>query len=68
MVYFYWPETAGLSLEEVSKNFGDEVAIHINDASEEEKHKLDKALENVDVTKMDKTPKAATEVEVRSDV
>ena len=44
MVYFYWPETARLSLEEVAKNFGDEVAVHVNDATDEEKHRLDQQL------------------------
>lgn len=44
MVYFYWPETARLSLEEIGKNFGDEVAVHINDATDEEKHRLDRQL------------------------
>lgn len=49
VVYFFWPETARLSLEEVAKNFGDEVAVHINDATDEEKKQLDKRLEEVDV-------------------
>ncbi|KAF2635146.1 putative MFS sugar transporter [Massarina eburnea CBS 473.64] len=44
MVYFYWPETARLSLEEIGKNFGDEVAVHVNDATDEEKHRLEKQL------------------------
>ncbi|KAF2178723.1 sugar porter family MFS transporter [Zopfia rhizophila CBS 207.26] len=51
MVYFYWPETARLSLEEIAKNFGDEVAVHVTDATEEEKKDLEKALENADMTK-----------------
>jgi (p)ppGpp synthase/HD superfamily hydrolase len=63
VVYFFWPETARLSLEEVAKNFGDEVAVHVNDASEEEKLQLEKALENVDVTKMNETRQKTTEVE-----
>lgn len=45
MVYIWWPETARLSLEEVAQQFGDEVAVHINDASQEERDKLDHALE-----------------------
>jgi predicted urease superfamily metal-dependent hydrolase len=44
VVYFFWPETARLSLEEVARNFGDEVAVHVYDASEEEKKELDGAL------------------------
>ncbi|ORY03942.1 putative MFS sugar transporter [Clohesyomyces aquaticus] len=51
MVYFYWPETARLSLEEIGQNFGDEVAVHINDISEDEKKRIDGMLEDVDVTK-----------------
>jgi hypothetical protein len=34
VVYFFWPETAGLSLEEVAQKFGDEVIVHIYDAKE----------------------------------
>ena len=30
VIYFFWPETAQLSLEEIGKNFGDEVAVHVN--------------------------------------
>jgi hypothetical protein len=47
----------------VAKNFGDEVAVHVNDASEEEKLQLEKALENVDVTKMNETRQKTIEVE-----
>ena len=51
VIYFFWPETAQLSLEEIGKNFGDEVAVHVNDASEEERQRLDQALEKTDVLK-----------------
>lgn len=44
VLYFYWPETAGLSLEEIGKQFGDEVAVHINDATDAEKADLDAKL------------------------
>lgn len=50
MVYFFWPETARLSLEEVAKNFGDEVAVHIHDAPEEDRRYLDKVLMATDAT------------------
>ncbi|KAI1867735.1 uncharacterized protein JN550_006876 [Neoarthrinium moseri] len=40
-IYFFWPETARLSLEEIGKQFGDEVAVHINDATDAEKAVLD---------------------------
>ena len=44
ILYFYWPETAKLSLEEIGKQFGDEVAVHINDATDAEKAELDAKL------------------------
>lgn len=44
MVYLFWPETAGLSLEEVAKNFGDDVAVHVFDASVEERGELQRRL------------------------
>lgn len=44
VIYFYFPETAGLSLEEVNKQFGDEVAVHINDVSAEQRKELDDFL------------------------
>ena len=44
VIYFYWPETARLSLEEIGKQFGDEVAVHVNDATDEEKAALDRQL------------------------
>lgn len=40
-----------MSLEEIGKNFGDEVAVHITDATDEEKARLDRALEGADVVK-----------------
>lgn len=51
MVYFFWPETARLSLEEVAQNFGDEVAVHIHDASEKDKATLNEALKHSDMGK-----------------
>lgn len=36
---------ARLSLEEISEKFGDDVAVHITDASQEEREKLDRAIE-----------------------
>lgn len=43
-IYFFWPETARLSLEEIGKQFGDEVAVHINDATEEERAAIDREI------------------------
>lgn len=45
VVYLYFPETARLSLEEISQKFGDDVAVHITDASQEDRERLDRALE-----------------------
>lgn len=43
-IYFFWPETAKLSLEEIGKQFGDEVAVHITDATQEERDMIDQKL------------------------
>ena len=43
-IYFFWPETARLSLEEIGKQFGDEVAVHITDATAEERAAVDQQL------------------------
>ena len=52
-MYFYFPETARLTLEEIAQKFGDDVAVHITDASQEEREKLERALEKgEDVTVM----------------
>lgn len=50
-IYFFWPETARLSLEEIGKQFGDEVAVHITDVTAEERAAVDRKLtqhENVE--------------------
>lgn len=44
VIYFFFPETARLTLEEIAKNFGEEVAIHVTDATDEEKARLDRDL------------------------
>jgi hypothetical protein len=33
-VYFYFPETSGVPLEEVARLFGDEVAVTLEDAGQ----------------------------------
>jgi hypothetical protein len=44
IIYFYFPETARLSLEEISAKFGDEVAVDLRDISEVERKELDNAV------------------------
>ncbi|GLI78201.1 hypothetical protein PoHVEF18_006508 [Penicillium ochrochloron] len=44
VIYFFFPETARLTLEEIAQNFGEEVAVHLTDATDEEKAKLDERL------------------------
>jgi len=61
IVYFYFPETAQLSLEEIGQRFGDDVAVHINDATEEQRQELDSYLKEKDLTQY--WAQAATEVE-----
>lgn len=65
-VYFYWPETAGLSLEEVSARFGDDVAVHINDLPEDERKQLDEVLKGKDMTHVEHQEKLASSPERNS--
>lgn len=53
MIYFFWPETARLSLEEISAKFGDDVAVHVNDVSEEQRRELDEFLKSKDIVLSD---------------
>jgi hypothetical protein len=53
LVYFFWPETARLSLEEIAGKFGDDVAVHVNDISEEQRKELDDFLKTQDVVHME---------------
>jgi Sugar (and other) transporter len=61
IVYFYFPETAQLSLEEIGQRFGDDVAVHVNDATEEQKKELDDYLKNKDVAALKKREIAEVE-------
>jgi hypothetical protein len=53
IVYLYFPETAKLSLEEISAQFGDDVAVHLTDASEAQRKELDDFLAKIDVVHID---------------
>jgi hypothetical protein len=44
LVWYYFPETKGLSLEEIGAKFGDDVAVRLMDLTEEEKAKLDEEI------------------------
>lgn len=48
VIYFFWPETARLTLEEIAQNFGEEVAVKITDATDEEKAKIDRQIAHPD--------------------
>lgn len=48
IIYFFFPETARLTLEEIAKNFGEEVAVHITDAPDEERGQFERRLEGTD--------------------
>lgn len=63
IVYFFFPETARLSLEEISARFGDDVAVHINDIPEAQRKELDDSLRNKDVVHMKETQPAAETIE-----
>jgi hypothetical protein len=53
LVYFFWPETAQLSLEEISAQFGDDVAVHFNDIPEDQRRGLDEFLKGQDILHME---------------
>lgn len=44
LVYWLFPETAGLSLEEIGANFGDEVVVQLTTLTAEERDLLDQKI------------------------
>jgi MFS family permease len=67
IVYFFFPETAKLSLEEISARFGDDVAVHVNDVSEDQRRELDEFLKTTDVLHMESSGEKGEKV-VRSEL
>jgi hypothetical protein len=53
-IVYYYPETKGLSLEEIGALFGDEVVLDISHLSEKERAELDERIERtVDITQFE---------------
>lgn len=63
VIYFFFPETARLTLEEIAKNFGEEVAVHITDATDVERAEAARQASKSPVSD-EGTAKTETETEV----
>ena len=44
LVWWIFPETKGLTLEEIGEKFGDEVAVHITGLTDEQRAELDERI------------------------
>lgn len=44
LVWYYFPETKGLSLEEIGEKFGDEVVVHITNITDDERKQLNETI------------------------
>ncbi|KAL7952576.1 general substrate transporter [Trichoderma compactum] len=55
VVYFFFPETDKLSLEEISARFGDDVAVHVTDVPDDERRALDDFLKGKHVVHLEES-------------
>ena len=45
LIWYLFPETMGLSLEEIGEKFGDEVVVHLTNLTDEQRAALDKEID-----------------------